>query len=96
MSQKTYQLTLNFDQILDLIKQLPQIDKIRLSKELEKETLNPQLTQLLETFVGEEDLAKAWEKWFENVDLLKITPTEPVSEYQQLLLNKYREQGLEL
>jgi hypothetical protein len=36
MSQKTYQLTLNFDEILDLVKQLPQVDKIRLGKELEK------------------------------------------------------------
>ena len=50
MNQKTYQLTLNFDQILDLVKQLPESDKIQLSKELEKETLNHKLTQLLETF----------------------------------------------
>ena len=34
MSRKTYQLTLNFDQILDLVKQLPQSDKIRLIQEL--------------------------------------------------------------
>ena len=54
MSQKTYQLTLNFDQILDLVKQLPESDKIRLSKELEKETLNQKLTQLLETFKTDE------------------------------------------
>jgi len=50
MNQKTYQLTLNFDQILDLVKQLPESDKIKLSKELEKDTLNQKLTQLLETF----------------------------------------------
>lgn len=54
MNQKTYQLTLNFDQILDLVKQLPQSDKIQLSKELEKETLNQKLTQLLETFKTDE------------------------------------------
>jgi len=34
MNQKTYQLTLNFDQILDLVKQLPESDKIKLSKVL--------------------------------------------------------------
>ncbi len=44
----------------------------------------------------QEDIAKAWEKWFETVDNLEVNPTEPVSEYQQLLLNKYRKQGLEL
>ena len=54
MDQKTYQLTLNFDQILDLVKQLPESDKIQLSKELEKETLNQKLTQLLETFKTDE------------------------------------------
>ena len=54
MNQKTYQLTLNFDQILDLVKQLPESDKIQLSKELEKETLNQKLTQLLETFKNDE------------------------------------------
>jgi histidyl-tRNA synthetase len=96
MSRKIYQITLNFEQVLDLIKQLSQSDKIRLSQELEKERLTPQSTQLLETFVEEEDRAEAWGKWFEDVDLLKITPTKPVSEYQQLLLNKYRQQGLEL
>ena len=54
MNQKTYQLTLNFDQILDLVKQLPESDKIQISKELEKETLNHKLTQLLETFKTDE------------------------------------------
>lgn len=54
MSQKTYQLTLNFEQILDLVKQLPENDKIQLSRELEKETLNQKLTQLLETFKTDE------------------------------------------
>ena len=54
MIQKSYQPTLNFDQILDLVKQLPRNDKIRLSKELEKDTLNQTLTQLLETFKTDE------------------------------------------
>ena len=54
MIQKSYQPTLNFDQILDLVKQLPRNDKIRLSKELEKDTLDQTLTQLLETFKTDE------------------------------------------
>ena len=44
----------------------------------------------------QDDVAKAWEKWFEGVEHLKVMPTDPASEYQQLLLNKYRKQGLEL
>ena len=54
MIQKSYQATLNFDQILDLVKQLPRNDKILLSKELEKDTLDQTLTQLLETFKTDE------------------------------------------
>ena len=41
----------------------------------------------------QDDVAKVWDKWFEAVDHLKVNPTEPVSEYQQLLLNKYRKQA---
>ena len=54
MIQKSYQPTLNFYQILDLVKQLPRNDKILLSKELEKDTLDQTLTQLLETFKTDE------------------------------------------
>ncbi len=44
----------------------------------------------------DETLVDAWSKWFEAVDHLDVTPPEPASNYQQLLLNKYRQQGLEL
>lgn len=50
MNPNTYQISLNFEQILELVKQLPQADKLRLSKELEKSTRDRQLTELLETF----------------------------------------------
>ncbi|NJL40490.1 MAG: DUF2281 domain-containing protein [Leptolyngbyaceae cyanobacterium RM2_2_4] len=41
-------------------------------------------------------LEKTWSKWFEDVDRLAL-PSPDVSEsYQQLLLDKYRQQGLEL
>jgi hypothetical protein len=45
---------------------------------------------------SQNNVADAWIQWFESVDILEITPPEPVSNYQQLLLNKYRQQGLEL
>lgn len=42
------------------------------------------------------ELAEAWAQWFETVERLETTPSEPASDYQQLLLTKYRQQGLEL
>jgi hypothetical protein len=54
MNQNTYQLTLTFEQILSLVEQLPDIEKIQLSQELEKYTLNRKLTELLETFKTDE------------------------------------------
>ena len=50
----TYQISLNFEQILELVQQLPLADKLRLSKELEKETRDRKLTELLETFQTDE------------------------------------------
>ncbi len=44
----------------------------------------------------DEALVGKWLQWFEAVDSLEVSPPEPVSNYQQLLLNKYRQQGLEL
>lgn len=43
-----------------------------------------------------EDSGLAWSKWFEAVERLEIKSSESVSSYQQLLLNKYRQQGLDL
>jgi hypothetical protein len=44
----------------------------------------------------QDDITKAWAKWFDEVERLEVSTTEHNSEYQQLLLNKYRQQGLEL
>lgn len=44
----------------------------------------------------DEPLVEKWSQWFEAVDSLEVSPPEPASNYQQLLLNKYRQQGLEL
>jgi hypothetical protein len=67
MIQKSYQPTLNFDQILDLVKQLPRNDRILLSKELEKDTLDQTLTQLLETFKTDEISLETITEEVENV-----------------------------
>lgn len=50
MKTGTYNIDLDFDQILDLVKQLPKQEKIRLSKELEKELIESKLTSLLKAF----------------------------------------------
>ncbi|MBD2296886.1 hypothetical protein H6G06_26265 [Anabaena sphaerica FACHB-251] len=54
MLPNTYQLPLTFEQILTLVKQLSDSEKLLLSKELEKETLNHKLTELLEVFQTDE------------------------------------------
>jgi hypothetical protein len=45
---------------------------------------------------SKDEPVEAWVQWFEAVDHLEINPTKPASDYQQLLLSKYRKQGLEL
>ena len=54
MTLANYQLSLNFEQILALVKQLPYREKLQLSQELEKEVLNSKLTVLLESFRTDE------------------------------------------
>ncbi|MEG3845111.1 type II toxin-antitoxin system VapB15 family antitoxin [Microcoleus sp. herbarium14] len=54
MTLANYQLSLNFQQILALVKQLPYPEKLQLSQELEKEVLNSKLTVLLESFRTDE------------------------------------------
>jgi hypothetical protein len=43
-------IDITFDQVLKLVKQLPTKDKIKLTKELEKEGIDSKLTRLLKTF----------------------------------------------
>lgn len=44
------QIDLTFDQILSMVKQLPRQQKIKLSKELEKEAIESKLIRLLNSF----------------------------------------------
>ncbi len=49
MTTINYQLSLDFEQVLALVKQLPYSEKLQLSQELEKEVLNNRLTALLDS-----------------------------------------------
>lgn len=49
-----YNIRLEFNQILDLVRQLPKKEKIRLSKELEKDIIDAKLTALLRAFKTDE------------------------------------------
>lgn len=44
------EIDLSFDQILSVVRQLPRQQKIKLTKELEKEAINSRLSRLLKTF----------------------------------------------
>lgn len=57
-------------------------------------TRNRQAKTAIDSLEG--DCSKAWARWFEATDGLEITQTTPTSEYQQRLLSKYRQQGLNL
>ena len=50
MNTITYKLPLSFDQIVELIRQLPKKEKISLSRELEKDLINSKLSELLNAF----------------------------------------------
>jgi hypothetical protein len=54
MKTRSYNLTLTFDQILELVRQLPKQQKVKLAKELEKEAIDKKLTKLLDSFKTEE------------------------------------------
>ena len=44
------QLDLTFEQLLTMVKNLPKAEKIRLTKELEKEIIDSKLSKLLKSF----------------------------------------------
>jgi hypothetical protein len=54
MKTETYSLDLKFDQILDLVKRLPKKEKLKLSKELERDVIDAKLTMLLKAFKTDE------------------------------------------
>ncbi len=48
------QIDISYEQVFALVKQLPQQEKIKLSKELEKEGIENKLSELLKTFQTKE------------------------------------------
>ncbi|MGY6544578.1 type II toxin-antitoxin system VapB15 family antitoxin [Arthrospiribacter ruber] len=48
------QIDLTFDQVLSIVKQLSKEEKLKLSKELEKEVIESRLSRLLDTFKTDE------------------------------------------
>lgn len=62
MNTGSFQISLSYQQIRDLVIQLPYKDKARLGQELAKETKNQRLSQLLESFrtdeLSQEDIDK--------------------------------------
>ena len=54
MKTESYNISLSFNQILDVVRQLPKNQKIKLAKELEKEAIDTKLTNLLTSFRTEE------------------------------------------
>ena len=50
MKAATYNIDLDFNQILDLVRQLPKKEKIKLSKALEREIVDIKLGALLKAF----------------------------------------------
>ena len=61
------QIELTYDQILSLVKKLPNQEKIKLTKELEREAIDNKLTRLLKTFKTKELNLKTIESEVENV-----------------------------
>lgn len=54
MNPAQYQLSLSFEQVLSLVKQLPEADKLKLSAALSKDLLDSKLTHLLQAFKTDE------------------------------------------
>ena len=48
------QMNITYDQVLSLVRQLPRQQKIKLTKELEKESISTQLSSLLSAFHTDE------------------------------------------
>jgi hypothetical protein len=67
MTSNAYQLSLSFEQVLKLVKQLPDTEKLRLNQELEKDIRERTMTQLLEDFQTDEITAETIDQEVEAV-----------------------------
>ena len=74
------------------IQQLPESLVQEISDFIDFITRNYQVKTANHSLEG--DRSEAWAQWFEAAGCLEIAPTAPTNEYQQRLLDKYRQQGL--
>jgi len=77
------------------------IAKLQQLSEPSLEKANQLLDSLLQeqhkqNFPSQETFKAKWEKWFAEVDQLEVSPNSSPGEYEQHLVNKYRQQGLDL
>jgi len=77
------------------------IAKLQQLSEASLEKANQLLDSLLEeqhkqNSPSQETLKAKWEKWFAEVDGLKVSPDSSSDAYEQHLVNKYRQQGLDI
>jgi len=50
MESSSYKINLTYNQVLDLVRQLPKKDKAKLSNELAKDAVDKRLTRILNSF----------------------------------------------
>jgi len=67
MESNAYKMSLDYNQVLELVRQLPKKDKAKLSKELAKDALDTRLTRLLNSFSSEELTEELINQEVENV-----------------------------
>ena len=67
MNTNSYKISLNYYQVLELVRQLPTKDKSRLSQELAKDAIDTRLTRLLNSFSTDELTEEVINQEVENV-----------------------------
>jgi hypothetical protein len=64
---------------------------------LEKCQGQVKVSLMVESSSKEDNLSNAWNQWFQEVEEIEpIDNNEPLNDYQKLLIDKYKQQGLEL
>ncbi|MGK7931825.1 MAG: hypothetical protein AB4041_10390 [Microcystaceae cyanobacterium] len=89
MNQQTFELEFKQGQLI-----IPPSIQAYLSNSSE----DVKISLTIESKVKEQStLTDAWNQWFEEVEKLEaITNNSEIEDYQKLLVNKYKAQGLEL
>jgi len=67
MQSESYNISLSYNQIRELVRQLPKKDKVRLGQELAKEAKDQRLSRLLKSFRTDELTQEDIDKEVESV-----------------------------